>query len=294
MINNIKRCLYGYFKNTQKSPPNGHLKGSAVLAGVMVSAVIAGAVSLAVVRMSSSLYGSLNTANISVQAQSYAQSEAEKLRYCPYNQLADIAREDINGSDGYEREIYLSKETTSGSISERIATVNIYKEGEALPRSTLKVVRSTADLADDGVPVGTIVAWGGSNPSVVVDNGTWLLCDGRSFNANIFPKLAAALGTSNLPNLDGRFLEGNNAQPMRLKEAGLPNITGRIVQGNWGSVDFTEGAFYQNGDSGGPCANKGDWRAIAYFDASRSSPVYGKSNTVQPSSYTVRYYIKAK
>lgn len=142
----------------------------------MVSAVIAGAVSLAVVRMNSSLYGSLNTANISIQAQSYARSEAERLRHCPYNQLAGMVREGIDDSDNYEREVLLSTETSSGSISERTATVNIYRVGESLPRSSLQVIRSTAEVQSSGVPIGTIIAWPGSNPPT--EGGTWLLCNG--------------------------------------------------------------------------------------------------------------------
>ena len=139
------------------------------------------------------------------------------------------------------------------------------------------------------VPIGTIIAW--ASTTAPTEGGTWLLCNGQSCSS--YPELSALVG-STVPNLNGRFLEGITGTNVRsTKEAGVPNITGRFCQGNWGS-DWTQGALYQTDDTGGPCSNKGDWRYLAWFDASRSSAVYGKSNTVQPPSYLVRYYIKAK
>lgn len=83
-----------------------------------------------------------------------------------------------------------------------------------------------------------------------------------------------------LPDYRGRTIWGGDSAGAL--QAGLPNITGRLVQGIQSSRDYTQGAFYQPGDSGGPCAHKGDSRMLAYFNASRCSSVYGKSSTVQP------------
>lgn len=105
--------------------------------------------------------------------------------------------------------------------------------------------------------------------------------------------------TVRLPKITG-FVEGtvdSNALG-ELIEAGLPNITGNIwAGGNYGSSIFTTstGAF-QNGSNS-------DWRATTtqttvsgasdtvIFDASRSSSIYGNSNTVQPQAIKVFYYI---
>lgn len=269
-------------------PPDGQLKGSAVLIGVVVSAVIAGAVSLAVVKMNQNLYGSLNSASVSMQSFQYAESEAAKLRYCSYDQLSGINREEINNSDGYEREVLLSAESVTDGIYERIATINIYKKGESIPRSVLKVSRSTADLPISGVPIGTIIAWPGS--TAPTENGTWLLCNGQS--AAGYPKLQAIIGNT-VPNLNGRFLEGTTGTPRSFKEAGLPNITGTFEL--WKFNNWLTGSFYTKSSPGGAYTKDGggDPAWEIGFDASRSSQIYGASETVQPASYTVRYYIKA-
>ncbi len=68
--------------------------------------------------------------------------------------------------------------------------------------------------AANGVPVGTIVPWGGNDVNNIPDG--WLLCDGRSFPQSTYPQLYNAIGTAwggsgtsfNLPDLSGRFLRG--------------------------------------------------------------------------------------
>ena len=70
-------------------------------------------------------------------------------------------------------------------------------------------------------------------------------------------------------------------------EAGLPNITGR-TDGD-GAISPT--GCFQNGGAAGYAG--GDSRGIRVnFDASLSSPVYGKSNTVTPLSQKVIYLIR--
>lgn len=84
-------------------------------------------------------------------------------------------------------------------------------------------------------------------------------------------------------------------------EAGLPNITGLLRQdginsdSGFGAVWGGDGAFYV-ADSTNNVATyngSGTYRDVRHisFDASRSSAVYGNSNTVQPSSTMYPYYI---
>lgn len=72
-----------------------------------------------------------------------------------------------------------------------------------------------------------------------------------------------------------------------LIEAGLPNITGTF------GIDYAicTGAFYQAGSQKGSNNAGGSSDAITYFDASRSSSIYGNSTTVQPQAIKVLYYI---
>ena len=73
-----------------------------------------------------------------------------------------------------------------------------------------------------------------------------------------------------------------------LVEAGLPNITG-YINGCSEETAGMGGAFYANSYSSGSTGGGTDINA--YFDASRSSSIYGNSNTVQPQSIKVLYYI---
>ena len=127
------------------------------------------------------------------------------------------------------------------------------------------------------LPIGTIVAYSG-DVSYIPDG--WHLCD----------------GTGGTPDLRDRFLMGTaNAGDLdTYKSAGLPNITGEIgsISANNGRV-YCSGAFHRyeevdrNSDSGRDYPNY-----VYYFDASRSNPVYGNSDTVMPNSYVVYYIMR--
>lgn len=78
-----------------------------------------------------------------------------------------------------------------------------------------------------------------------------------------------------------------------LVEAGLPNITGTRVDyfGPTSDSNFS-GALYKTTQTTSGNAGSGSaTRNIIGFDASRSSSIYGNSNTVQPQAIKVLYYI---
>jgi len=163
----------------------------------------------------------------------------------------------------------------------------------------------------DGIPVGIILAYGGNGN---VPAG-YLLCDGSTVSREMFPDLFKAVGTDygagdgsttfNLPdyNQAKRFVQGSMTAGT-VKEAGLPDIKGRIMDtpevngGYAGTGAFAVDSGAAGGGTNGitPGANwVGStldvvWRS---FDASRSSNIYGKSDTVQPDALTARYIIKA-
>ena len=145
-------------------------------------------------------------------------------------------------------------------------------------------------------PTGVVQAFAGST----TPQG-WLLCDGSAVSRTDYAALFAVIGTSygagdgsttfNLPNLVDKFVEGS-ATAGTEHSAGLPNITGAIsssyiILSNW------DGALADNtiGQS-----NFGDgitsWKNGISFDASKSNPIYGNANTVQPPALTMRYIIK--
>lgn len=106
-----------------------------------------------------------------------------------------------------------------------------------------------------------------------------------------------------MPNFKNRTLWGSEDGTFGYIEAGLPNITGDIGQNtgsglrggsemsSLGSLYLTRnGAYSYNGYS----TSGGSDRYDLHFDASRSNPIYGNSDTVQPPSVKVRVKTRYK
>lgn len=124
-------------------------------------------------------------------------------------------------------------------------------------------------------PVGSIyLSVNSTNPSELFGGGTW-----------------QSIGS-------GRVLQGaddTHAAGSTI-EAGLPNITGEIYR-YYGESSITSaavsGAFAAT--NGMTKTLSGNWQntnnALS-FDASRSSSVYGRSNTVQPPAFVVNIWVR--
>ena len=140
------------------------------------------------------------------------------------------------------------------------------------------------------LPIGTIVAYSG-DVSYIPDG--WHLCD----------------GTGGTPDLRNQFLMGAGVNAKGdFVSAGLPNITGYLSTRTTGKVyDFDEGALKMESMQSGAGildehnvdsdvvffapVSKDGYNDFS-FDASRSNPIYGNSNTVQPPSYVVYYIMR--
>ena len=150
----------------------------------------------------------------------------------------------------------------------------------------------TGTVTDEMVcPVGSIIAYSGLLGSIP---SNWHICD----------------GTDGTPDLRDRFLRGtaNAVDVNKYVSAGLPNITGYLSTRSKGKVyDFDEGALKMESMQPGagildehnvdsdvvyldPVAKDG-YNDFS-FDASRSNPVYGNSDTVMPNSYVVYYIMR--
>ena len=74
-------------------------------------------------------------------------------------------------------------------------------------------------------------------------------------------------------------------------EAGLPNITGSFVANVRNGRNAVSGAFTASAQAGFTGANNNDAGIYTFsLDASRSNPIYGRSNTVQPAAYYVHIW----
>ena len=99
--------------------------------------------------------------------------------------------------------------------------------------------------------------------------------------------------TLRLPKITG-FIEGTNSTNDlgNLINAGLPNITGTFAGLRTEGGTTGTGVFQNNGNYNGyASANGSATNNSLSFDASRSSSIYGNSNTVQPQSIKVLYYV---
>ena len=182
--------------------------------------------------------------------------------------------------------------------------LNIYKNNNTSVSVALPTGGSGSGSSSSPVPSGLSDVTTVGSVTAFASNFTpkgYLLCDGRAVSRTTYAALFKKIGTTygagdgkttfNLPNLVNRFVEGSNVSGQYI-QAGLPNITGRVgALGEEETPDWTTGAFYQNWDELVP---GDDWGVdyMVYMDASRSSPVYGRSDTVQPESLKMQYYIK--
>lgn len=133
-----------------------------------------------------------------------------------------------------------------------------------------------------------------------------LPCNGGSFDKTKYPLLAKVFTNGKVPNLtDGRFLEGSTSAGTS-KNAGLPNITATVINHciDWQlntALSVKDGAVYVSNPNNNiktqytnyESDNKGKYTGDVEltFDLSKGNVIYGASNTVQPKSYTVVYYV---
>ena len=183
------------------------------------------------------------------------------------------------------------KADKTGSASEKFNVAEATEDTNAVNYSQLK----------KAAPIGTVIWYAGAH----VPDG-YLLCDGAEVSRELYPELFSVIGviygagngvdTFQLPLMtDGRFAQGYTSSG-QAKDAGLPNITGEFGNyWNGGHDGYSNGAFSKRNGSvasydGGGGNNGKTW--INSFDASRSSSVYGNSDTVQPKALTLLPCIK--
>ena len=191
--------------------------------------------------------------------------------------------------DEQNQQYYLPQGTVSGMISQNKQKIDELD-------TTL-----TADILQ-AMPVGASIAYEGTTAPE-----SWFAENGLEVQKSEYPKLYAVVGDKynlettqegyfRLPdtNVSSRFYEGSTT-PGTLKDAGLPNITGHFNADQlYNGGGYGDGAFGYGGATGYPTPNSGSDASQSgfYFNASRSSSVYGKSTTVQPKSITKFFIIK--
>ena len=183
----------------------------------------------------------------------------------------------------------------SNSVTDEI--LNVIRSAGLSPneRAVNQLSLAIKQLASIGSPTGMIAFIHATD----VPEG-WLLCNGaavsRTTYANLFAKIGVTYGsgdgstTFNLPNLDGRVLQGTTSTSKvgQYLEAQLPNITGSSN----GAVTYgeaTSGAIYTPPMTSYRIASDSvsnmSTAVSMTFDASISSSIY--STKMQPKSLQV-------
>lgn len=151
-----------------------------------------------------------------------------------------------------------------------------------------------ADLPSS-VPTGTLAPFAGT--TIPAD---WLLCNGANVSRTTYAALFKVIGTAwgagdgsttfTLPNASGRVLQGGSSAAYLA--AGLPNITGRWNSVNGGYTVATDSIYVSGSNASGIIATLSGSHPAFNIDASRSSSLYGASETVQPLAIQTLIIIK--
>ena len=190
-------------------------------------------------------------------------------------------------------------------VAQSLATV-IVGNGLALDQTkTDQLLDALKNFGKTVVPIGSVIFYLGTT----IPDG-YLLCNGASLSRTEYPELFEVLGTKcgsvdsahfTLPDTHHRFLEGTTtlSEVGSYIAAGLPNSTfGFALHNSNASLiyDSLRGAIegegryteYQKITDHGQDVS---WGGLNY-NASRSSPLFGASDTVQPKTMRAYYLIR--
>lgn len=128
--------------HVQSTPPRKFVhSGSAILAVVIVLAIISSMIGLSVAKIGHASMNATASNKITMQAQQYAETEAELVRSISYSDLKNSGKTDI-GKSGFKKEVTLGEESDySGNIKQRNVDIKIYHENEELPRADMVLTR---------------------------------------------------------------------------------------------------------------------------------------------------------
>lgn len=207
------------------------------------------------------------------QAQQYAEIDADLVKLISYEYLDDSAvfaeyglhkargaMNNVTDGNGWEDEIIVSGEKTSSYDSDmkyRIATINIYRTSDTVPRATIEV--PLAAYGSGGVPVGSIMAW--PLDSMPTGSGVWLECDGSEVPAK-YTALRKIM--TRTPDYRGVFLRGygsrtfsqnngtNTASSTTYSSGAVGAIQGDATRRDYGYIGDLLGTVKTSYGAGGP------------------------------------------
>lgn len=254
-------------------------KGSAFLALVLVMAIVSSLFSLGSAKVTQAAMNGTSSNKTSLQAQQYAVSEAALLQAVPYSDLKASAKAEIPNSS-YFTETSLSSESNYTDATKK----------DALPRSTIKLIRYSAESTSSSVPQGSIIPWYGSSENI--PNG-FALCDGKNGTPDLRDKFLVGAGASYaLGNIGG-------ASSVLLSEDNIANHRHLMFVPEYRTLG--RGYFYQSltnstyvsvggNSSSGSCEEKYNMVAAASSVPSIGLTGYAGTNHPKPFDNRPPYY----
>lgn len=270
-----------------------------VLLPAVLSIFILGLLGVSLASIYSDTFATLSAGKAASSAQQFAQIEAEYLKTLGFDEAAtgkhtwNTMEKFVGDADGKEWESqveHVRHMQVSEDNAVDIYKISVRKKGDKTSAYSVEIPLSSQSGSNNFSP-GIIFPWVSNTTSP--QNA--LECNGSTFSATEYPKLYDLLGSTTLPDLRDRTLQGANTA-LNIIEAGLPNITGSFYSYH-GHSGYSEGAFYTPYGEVSHLDGGAYWfcnRGYIYFDASNSNAIYGKSTTVQPPAITVRWFIQAK
>ena len=98
-------------------------------------------ISLSVTKLNQSAFAGINNSKIMLQAQQYAETEAQKIKVTNYSNLIAHGKTQIQNSNGYYSEVILSAESNySEDIKQRNVLIKIYKDNNSTNSNTIEEI----------------------------------------------------------------------------------------------------------------------------------------------------------
>lgn len=180
-------------------------KGAAFLSLVLVMALVSGMLSLSSAKMSQAAMNANGSHSIAMQAGAYASGKAEILKKEAYSDLKNQGKTSIANSDGFYDEVSVGAESVydaEKNIKQKECQIRVYHKDDALPRSTIKLIRYSAESTSSSVPQGSIIPWYGSPGNI--PNG-FALCDGKNGTPDLRNRFIVGAGnTYKLSDIGGK------------------------------------------------------------------------------------------
>lgn len=241
-------------------------RGSALLAVVLILAVISSMLSVGTAKLTQAAINSTSTNKITLQAQQYAASKADIVKATKYDELTAQNKTVISNSDGFYDEVSISAESEypgNSNISQRECIIRVYKDSEALPRSSLKLMRYSVSTEASSVPQGSIIPWYGDKANI--PDG-FALCDGSNGTPDLRNRFLVGAGDAyKVSNIGGESVV--NIKKENLPADGLTAFGYSCVghyctlgQGNFGEQ---KGEYMANPSKDG----SNGWQDYFYFTA---------------------------